>query len=131
MVGQVPEALDEAIRDLCWRATPCGTDATGAVNKYLLTAGTLHRLIGIAQGVGIAAVFRDGVPARIESTDGVMGQDEKCPVCRHRAHEWTCQNTAVIDACGCPGEPARRLYCRVCDAYGDHLSTHPHPRPER
>ncbi len=22
------------------------------------------------------------------------------------------------------------LYCKTCDAYGDHLSSHPHPRPE-
>jgi hypothetical protein len=54
----VPEAdpLAEAIVDLCWKATPYGGGET--VTAYLLPAGTVHRLIGIAQAAGIPAAFR-------------------------------------------------------------------------
>jgi hypothetical protein len=50
------DRLAEAIIDLCWKATPYGGGET--VAAYLLPAGTVHRLIGAAQGVGIPAAFR-------------------------------------------------------------------------
>jgi hypothetical protein len=48
--------LRDAIIDLCWKATPYGGGAS--VGAYLLPAGTVHRLIGAAQGAGIPAAFR-------------------------------------------------------------------------
>lgn len=50
------DRLAEAITDLCWKATPYGGGEY--VSAYLLPAGTVHRLIGTAQGVGIPAAFR-------------------------------------------------------------------------
>ena len=50
------DRLGEAITDLCWKATPYGGGEW--VEMYLLPAGTVHRLIGVAQGVGISAAFR-------------------------------------------------------------------------
>ena len=52
------EQLREAIIDLCWRATPYGKTEDGDVRYYLLTKGTVHRLIGAAQAAGIPAAFR-------------------------------------------------------------------------
>jgi hypothetical protein len=50
--------LEEAICDLLWRVTPYGTDDDGNVTRYIVSAGTVHRLIGQAQGVGIPAALR-------------------------------------------------------------------------
>jgi hypothetical protein len=50
------ERLGEAITDLCWKATPYGGGES--VSAYVLPAGTVHRLIGAAQGAGIPAAFR-------------------------------------------------------------------------
>jgi hypothetical protein len=54
----VMEQLADSVIDLCWRATPFGESAEGDIESYLLTAGSVHRLIGAAQGAGIAAAFR-------------------------------------------------------------------------
>lgn len=58
-----PRLLDEQLRaaiiDLCWRVTPYGEDDEGNITHYLVTAGTVHRLIGAAQGAGIPAAFRN------------------------------------------------------------------------
>lgn len=50
-------ALDEAVIDLCWKATPFGTE-NGDIRVYLVPAGALHRLVGAAQGAGISASLR-------------------------------------------------------------------------
>lgn len=48
--------LAEAIKDLCWRLVPYGD--TDPVDRYIVTAGTCHRLIAAAQAAGISAAFR-------------------------------------------------------------------------
>lgn len=58
-MGSPPDAaLREAVIDLCWRVTPYGEDADGNIKQYLVSAGTVHRLIGAAQAAGIPAAFR-------------------------------------------------------------------------
>lgn len=49
--------LAEAVRDVCWKATPTGY-REGDVATYLIPAGALHRLVGAAQGAGISASLR-------------------------------------------------------------------------
>lgn len=58
----------EAVRDLLWRATQYGTTEDGDTAAYLLTKGTVHRLMG--------AMFAAGAPAsfRVESRAG--GDDD-------------------------------------------------------
>lgn len=53
---QVDDRLAEAIKDLCWRLVPYGD--SDPVDRYIVTAGTCHRLIGAAQAAGISAAFR-------------------------------------------------------------------------
>jgi hypothetical protein len=50
--------LGDAVKDACWKATPMGETADGDVHAYILPKGTMHRLIGVAQGLGIDASFR-------------------------------------------------------------------------
>lgn len=52
----VPDALAEAVKDLCWRLVPFGDN--DPVDRYIVTAGTCHRLIAAAQAAGISAAFR-------------------------------------------------------------------------
>ena len=66
--------LGEAITDLCWKATPYGGGGE-TVQAYLLPAGTVHRLIGTAQGVGIPATFR-AISAPMTAARGRDGTDE-------------------------------------------------------
>jgi hypothetical protein len=51
--GIVAEATD-----LCWKATPFGSDEDDHITSYLLPAGVVHRLIGALQGAGYPASFR-------------------------------------------------------------------------
>lgn len=66
VVGEQWERLGEAVKDTCWRAQPYGEDAEGYVSHYLLTAGTMHRLIAAAQGAGVAAAFPAPAPDNAE-----------------------------------------------------------------
>lgn len=50
--------LAEAIRDVCWKATPFGVRDDDSIASYLIPAGAMHRLVGAAQGAGISASFR-------------------------------------------------------------------------
>lgn len=53
------DALTQAIKDVCWKATPYGEDEDGFVTHYLLSSGPLHRLVGAAQSAGIGASLRN------------------------------------------------------------------------
>ena len=55
-------ALYEAVIDLCWRAVQYGETDDGDTAYYLVTKGTMHRLIGAAQGAGVPAAFRAANP---------------------------------------------------------------------
>ena len=61
--------LDEAIKDLLWKATPFGETEDGAIAAYLIPAGAVHRLVGAAQGAGISAALRS-----LGVTDEVLAQ---------------------------------------------------------
>jgi hypothetical protein len=74
--------LAAAVIDLCWRATPFGEDADGFVDKYLLTTGTVHRLIGAAQCAGISAAFRS--PQKVRSDQEQADQHDR----EQRAKGW-------------------------------------------
>lgn len=50
--------LVACIIDLCWRVTPYGETEDGDVAAYIVSKGTVHRLISAAQGAGIPAAFR-------------------------------------------------------------------------
>ena len=54
----VPDRLRLAILDMCERFVPFGEDEDGWITRYVITSGTVHRLIGAAQAAGIPAVFR-------------------------------------------------------------------------
>lgn len=56
--GKQNRALADAIKDVCWRATPYGETDDGDTYAYIVTKGAMHRLIGAAQGAGISAAFR-------------------------------------------------------------------------
>ena len=49
--------------DLCWKATPYGSDDEDNITSYLLPAGVVHRLLGALQGAGYPASFRRGSDA--------------------------------------------------------------------
>jgi hypothetical protein len=51
-------ALGKAVVDLCWRVVPYGSTTDGDVSTYIVSNGTVHRLIGVAQSTGIPAAFR-------------------------------------------------------------------------
>lgn len=54
-----PPSLSDAIRDVCWKATPFGVrDEDEAIMSYIVPAGALHRLVGEAQNAGISASLR-------------------------------------------------------------------------
>jgi hypothetical protein len=49
----------DAVRDLCWKATPYGETEDSDVAAYLLPKGTIHRLVGAMQGDGHTCSLRD------------------------------------------------------------------------
>jgi len=63
------EALDEAITDTLWRMTPYGETEDGDIAHYLVSKGTVHRLVATAQSAGItsAALRNTWVPEPEES----------------------------------------------------------------
>jgi hypothetical protein len=73
----VPPALAQAITDLLWRATPYGHTLDGDTAFYILSKGTVHRLIGAAQGCGIPAAFAAHPPS--------PDVEDECAECGHRA----------------------------------------------
>lgn len=50
--------LGEAVKDLCWRAVRYGETDDGDTAYYLVTKGTMHRLVVAAQNAGVPATFR-------------------------------------------------------------------------
>jgi len=56
--AQLIDALAEAIKDVCWRATQYGQTEDGDVFAYIVTKGAPHRLVGAAQCAGISASLR-------------------------------------------------------------------------
>lgn len=59
-------ALTDAIKDVCWKATPYGETEDDDTLAYLVPKGAMHRLIGAAQAVGIGAAFRATTPGEPE-----------------------------------------------------------------
>jgi hypothetical protein len=57
-MSAMTEALEEAVKDVCWKATAYGQTEDGDTYAYLVPKGAMHRLIGAAQGAGIPAAFR-------------------------------------------------------------------------
>lgn len=55
--GKVLAPLLEAV-DLCWKATPYGSTEDGDTAAYILPKGTVHRLVGALQGIGVSASLR-------------------------------------------------------------------------
>lgn len=51
--------LNEAVVDLCWRVTPYGETEDGDIADYIVSKGTVHRLVGAAQGAGVPAHLRN------------------------------------------------------------------------
>lgn len=49
-----------AVEDICFRFTAFGQTDDGDVAKYLVTKGTVHRLVGRAQSAHISAALRAG-----------------------------------------------------------------------
>lgn len=62
------EAAEKVLRpileavDLCWKATPYGSTEDGDTAAYILPKGTVHRLVGALQGIGVSASLR-AIPA--------------------------------------------------------------------
>jgi hypothetical protein len=54
---KVLRPLVEAV-DLCWKATPYGETEDGDTAAYIVPKGTVHRLVGALQGIGISASLR-------------------------------------------------------------------------
>lgn len=52
------EALADAVKDVCWKASQYGVTPDGDTAAYIVPKGAMHRLIGAAQCAGIAASFR-------------------------------------------------------------------------
>lgn len=69
-------ALAEAVVDLCWRATQYGETEGGDTYAYIVTKGSIHRLIGAAQGAGISASFRADTTIPIEPEDDLRSRFE-------------------------------------------------------
>lgn len=67
LITDAQEKLTEAVIDLCWRVIPYGETDDGDIANYIVSKGTVHRLIGAAQAAGVPAAFRNGaVPAPAE-----------------------------------------------------------------
>jgi hypothetical protein len=56
------QRLADALKDVCWKATPFSTADDDSITSYLVPAGTLHRLMAQAQSFGadfhVTIVFR-------------------------------------------------------------------------
>jgi hypothetical protein len=69
------ERVYDAVRDLLWRATQYGETEDGDTAFYLLTKGTVHRLVGAMVSAGQSAPLRtggttsDGLPGWLTAVD--------------------------------------------------------------
>lgn len=53
------QMLIDAVKDLCWSATPCGETPDGDTAMYIVPKGALHRLVGIGQSFGSVSLRND------------------------------------------------------------------------
>jgi hypothetical protein len=70
---KVPEPLAQAVRDVCWKATPYGEDDEGFVTHYLLSVGPIHRLVAAAQGIVPNVALRNAALLPDEPADAPQG----------------------------------------------------------
>jgi hypothetical protein len=56
--GELDAQVVTAVRDLLWRVVPYGTTEDGDVAHYIVSKGTVHRLVGAMQGAGYSASLR-------------------------------------------------------------------------
>jgi len=83
----VAPELSQAIIDLGWAMVPYGTDEEGWIRHYIVGAGAVHKLVGIAQGLGI--------PVALRATEAWVCLACKHPRPHHRDDHARCH-------CGCP-----------------------------
>lgn len=81
------DPLRQAIIDLCWAVVPYGVDEDGWIMHYLVGSGAVHKLVGVAQGLGI--------PAALRATSPWVCMACKHPRPHHRDDHARCH-------CGCP-----------------------------
>jgi hypothetical protein len=78
MTGQTDDrdALAEAVRDLCWKATAYGQTPEGDIAAYIVPKGAMHRLVGAAQSAGVSASFRvlDHPAAQVAMIEHILGR---------------------------------------------------------
>ena len=70
------EALEDAVRDVCWKATAYGMTPDGDVAAYILPKGAIHRLVGAAQCAGISASLRSS-PAFLERSEALVTAEDR------------------------------------------------------
>jgi hypothetical protein len=70
------DTLAEAVRGVCWSATPYGQTPEGDIAAYIVPKGAMHRLVGAAQSAGIPASFRvlDNPAAQIAMIEHIFGR---------------------------------------------------------
>jgi hypothetical protein len=67
------QQLIEAVKDVCWKATPCGQTPDGDTAMYVVPKGALHRLVGIGQSFGSVALRDDAGLGPVILADAVAG----------------------------------------------------------
>ena len=74
------EAFD-AVRDVLWRLTSYGSDDEGFVSHYLVSSGTVHRLVGAMIAAGESAPLRNPEPVGGDDTPQPATRDKRKEGC--------------------------------------------------